>query len=51
MSNATILRHAVFLTVGVLLFAFGAARMLTGPVQQVADILNRQPVQVVTVDQ
>lgn len=51
MTTINLLRHAAFLVAGVLLFAFGASRMLTGPVQQVADILKRQPAQVVTVDQ
>ena len=49
MKTLTLWRHAAFLTAGVLLFAFGASRMLSGPVQQVADLLQRSPVQVVTV--
>lgn len=51
MKTLTLWRHAAYLTAGVLLFAFGASRMLSGPVQQVADLLQRGPVQVVTVDQ
>lgn len=50
MSNATILRHAAFLTLGVLLFAFGASRMLAGPVQQVAKAHSARSVQLVVVD-
>ena len=50
MKTLTLWRHAAYLTAGVLLFAFGASRMLSGPVQQVAEIIRRQPVQVVTVD-
>lgn len=50
MKTLTLWRHAAFLTAGVLLFAFGASRMLSGPAQQVADLLQRGPVQVVTVD-
>lgn len=51
MSNAAILRHAVFLTLGVLLFAFGASRMIAGPVEQVAKACKSRPVQVVGVDE
>lgn len=51
MSNATILRHAVFLTLGVLLFAFGASRMIAGPVAQVAKACKASPVQMVAVDE
>lgn len=51
MKTVNLWRNSALLVGGVLLFAFGASRMLTGPVQQVADILKRQPVQVVTVDQ
>jgi len=50
MKTLTLWRHAACLTAGVLLFAFGASRMLSGPVQQVADLLQRGPVQVVAVD-
>lgn len=51
MKTVNLWRNSALLVGGVLLFAFGASRMLASPVQQVARILERQPVQVVTVDQ
>ena len=41
---------AVVLMAGIRAFSYGAARMLSGPVQQVADLIQRGPAQVVTVD-
>jgi hypothetical protein len=50
MKTLTLWRHAACLVAGVLLFAFGASRALSAPVQQTVDLLRRGPVQVVTVD-
>lgn len=50
MTTANLLRHAAFLVAGVLLFAFGASRMLSGPVQTIAKAHQFRAVQVVTVD-
>lgn len=34
------IRNAVFLVAGVLLFAFGASRMISGPVEQMARVMH-----------
>ena len=50
MTNRNIFRHAVCLVAGVLLFAFGASRMISGPVEQVAQSMHHQTAQIVGVD-
>lgn len=50
MTDRNLIRHAVCLVAGVLLFAFGASRMLSGPVQSVASAVKAAPAQIVSVD-
>lgn len=40
MTDRNIFRHAVCLVAGVLLFAFGASRMISGPVEQVTRLMH-----------
>ena len=51
MTTANLIKHAACLMAGVLLFAFGASRALSGPAQQIAKAHRDRAVQVVTVDQ
>ena len=40
MSNANLFCHAFFIVLGVFLFAFGASRMIEGPVAQLAQTIK-----------